>query len=193
MLGVGGLGDLDAAVGPLHQSGRMIEHLAGIRNELADDLGVHATGGALNELGGRFAHVVGAIPLVDQPLGVDVSDVLALDPAVLLGDQIDHHYLGAPFGSSQSGLDARMARTRHQHVAIYGRSRLHVGGRPQPTAVGSAIALEDRGRSLLFGARTGHLRRAVPQSRRAGRAHCGDASELEEVAARDSLVHLSSF
>ena len=76
-------------VRPRDKADRMIEHLAGVRHELAQDFDVHATARALRKFGGHLAYIVGTESLVDEPLGVHMPDVLALDLAVLLGHHID--------------------------------------------------------------------------------------------------------
>ena len=89
---------LDAIVGPVHQRGCMVEHLAGIRHELANNLGVHTTTGAQAELLHDLALVIGPEPALDEELGIHMADVLALHLATVLGRLLDDSHLRAALG-----------------------------------------------------------------------------------------------
>ena len=132
---VGGGHELDALVGPLHEAHEVVHRLAGVGHVLAHELLTHAAARADAELLDDFAHIVGAKALVDEPLGVAVADVLALDLAHVLGHLFDDVDLGAALGRGAGALDARMAGTDHEDLGVDGLGDLVVGNdglRAQP-------------------------------------------------------------
>ena len=182
---LGGGHDVNALIRPGHEALQVIEHLAGVGDELTDDLGVAAAAGATHELVGDLAHVVGAIALVDEPLGVDVADVLALDLAHVLGPLLDHDDLGAALGSGKRSVDAGVAATQDKHVAVIGLGRLAgLGGQAQPVF----LALIVRGDGSLVGLLgLGAVCTRERTGNSAGQANRGRAGN--KVAPAHALLH----
>ena len=182
---LGGGHDVDALIRPGHEALQVVEHLAGVGDELADDLRVAAAAGTTHELVGNLAHVVRTIALVDEPLGVDVADVLALDLAHVLGPLLDHDDLGATLGRGKCSMDAGMAATQNQDVAIIGLSRLAgLGGQAQPVFL-ALIVRGDGGLVGLLGlGAIGARERASNSASKANRGRTGN-----EVAPAHVLLH----
>ena len=140
---LGSLHDVDAVIGPGHEALQVVEHLAGVGQVLADDLRVAAATGAAHELVGDLAHVVGAIALVDEPLGVDVADVLALHLAGVLSGLLHDGDLRAALGRSQGSVDAGVAATQDQDLALNRLGGLARLGRKAQPVLGALVVARD--------------------------------------------------
>ena len=132
-----------------------VEHGAGVLHERLDDVGVHAAGGTLAELGCNLAGVVRAKAAVDEELRVDMTDVLAVPTAHVGAGAIEVDE-GAPRllldGGNGAALvhgaqrchEAGVAAAQHDDVDVVGLGDLVLGDLglgAQPVA-GAAVALD---------------------------------------------------
>ena len=144
-----------------------VEHLAGVLHKVLDDLGVHTAGCTLAELGGDGTGIKGAVAALDQQLGVDVANVLAVPAAhvgtgavqihkVAPGLLLDDCHGGTLVHSAKGCAHACMAAAHNDHVI--GAGVLVVvgvcGSLAQPVA-GAAVTRHTAGNFL--GLRGFHL------------------------------------
>ena len=172
----GGLGHDDSGIGQIHIAvvglalGLIgvvdlliaVEHLAGVLYKVLDDLGVHTAGCTLAELGGDSAGIIGAVAALDQQLGVDMTDILAV-PAAHVGAAavqihkvapcllFDDRHSRALVHSAKGCAHACMAAAHNDHVISTGVLVL-VGvcrSLAQPVA-GAAVARHTAGHRSRF-------------------------------------------
>ena len=106
---VGGLRDLRDDV---------VQHVAGVRHELADDLGADAPASAADKLGHDIAHLVGTIAFFYEPLRVERADIVAqLHPGSFRLD-FQHGHLRAFLSRGKRSLHAGVAAAAHHHIVI---------------------------------------------------------------------------
>ena len=223
----GGLGHDDSGIGQIHVAvvglalfliGVVdlliaVEHLAGILHEVLDDLGVHTACGTLAELGGDGTGVIGAIAALDQQLGVDVADVLAVPAAHVGAGAVQVHKVApgllfndrhgsALIHSTKGCADAGMAAAHDDHIIGTGLLIL-VGvcrSLTQPVA-GAAVAGHTAGhfgRLRLFHLSAGSLCDTVGYALLDGthgghQRAAGHSVHIGALALHDGLGHGSLF
>ena len=155
---------------------KVVEHFAAVLHIEANDLGTHAIAAAFAELGHDIARVVGTIALVDQPLGIEMTDFLAIHVNVVgaIGwlALLEYHNTRTLFSSGECRLDAGVATTAHNDIHIHRLGDFVIGNLrsfAQPVLL-AHIAL--RCPSPRFGQSTRLGRSALIALRRAARQGC---------------------
>ena len=175
----------------------MIDGLAGVRHVLADELGTHAAAATDAELLDDFAHVEGAIALIDEELGIAVADILALHLAGFLAGFLYDVNFGATLGCGQGALDACMTAAQHENLGVHRGDDLVIGdlrcgAQPIDSAAVAIDAVACRAGSpkcggLAFGLRLG---RAPHEAARAGQRAGREGARQKRTAIHSDVSSL---